>query len=540
MYSKIRARAMRGLLALLYSLATEAVDMLAVYYGQGENQQRLRSFCESQSIEYIIIGFVTQFQNTGLAPPYQATNYVYNCPYLPRDIEYCQNLGKRILISIGGGVNVENSYYLSNEEEARKAVDDIWRAFGPPDKTWGHPRPFGNAVVNGFDLDLETGASLGQDGAVYAYFAQKLRDKFANSTETFLLTAAPQCIYPDASLSQTLTNVALDFIFVQFYNNPGCHPSNFLRGNANAQRDNFERWNSIAAKNKHGNCKWFLGLLSSPSSNEYVSQVDVGAILGYIQPKSHFGGIMLWEATSASRDIGDNGLDYIDNCKRNLREGIQRVTGTILGFVSTTRPTESTPKTTTTTKTTKITITKTSTIIVTSTKINGKFQCISSSVVTAALPPGQTHLYVASNCNKWYYLNAEDSCTDITSKLDGSVSVEQLEEWNEAAREGCLNAWPDTWFCVGVSQVSSNTLPSIVSSTPPFGTVFLRPPSATQTNVASNCNLWHLVQNGENCKSLAAGAGGGVTTQDVIEWNPAVGVNCGNLWLGYYACIGSN
>ena len=149
-------------------------------------------------------------------------------------------------------------------------------------------------MVDGFDLDLETGASKGNNGAVYASFAQKLRNKFQPSGGSFLLTAAPQCIYPDATLGETLNTVSIDLIFVQFYNNPSCRPSNLVKGDADAQKDNFNKWNALAANNPNGNSKWFLGLLASTSSADYTTQTELDAILEYVQPQSNFGGIMLW------------------------------------------------------------------------------------------------------------------------------------------------------------------------------------------------------------------------------------------------------
>ncbi|KAF3222871.1 hypothetical protein TWF106_005301 [Orbilia oligospora] len=503
-----------GLITLISSWAVDAYvpTDIVVYYGQGSNQDRLREFCDSTSIQYISIGFVTKFRNTGLggvietnfgnqgfAPASPGTNYVYNCPYLQEDIPYCQTKGKKILISIGGGAP-ENSYYLTTESEAQDAADDIWSAFGPKDPNWSLPRPFGDAIVDGFDLDLETGASKGDNGAIYASFAQRLRDKFQLSSNSFLLTAAPQCIYPDATLGNTLSTVSIDLIFVQFYNNPSCRPSNLVKGDADAQKDNFNKWNSLASNNPNGNCKWFLGLLASPSSADYTSQTDLVAIRDYVQVQSNFGGIMLWEATSASRDVNEDGFDYIDRCKSNLE-------GNPLPDPTST----ASPSTTT-----------------------------MPFAVTSTAPPGETHLAIVPECNQWHFINAGDSCAKIVEESQGTVTQAQLEEWNEAARNGCSSIWANTWLCVGVDSGSgsSTTAPPSTTTASPFGTTFPEPPAQTQPGVAPDCTLWHLVKDNDNCEILAAGAGNGVTYQNIITWNPAVGQSCTNLWLNYYACIG--
>lgn len=248
---------------------------------------------------------------------------------------------------------------------------------------------------------------------MYAFFAQALRDKAAtDASKTYLFGAAPQCIYPDATIGKILTDVALDYIFVQFYNNPSCRPANLVHGDRSAQETNFQQWNTLAGSNPGGSTKWYLGLLAQPASADYTNQQDLVEILEYIQPLSNFGGIMLWEATYAANDVNANGNNYIEQVKLNL---------------------------------------------------NGTPDIITTTTTTSHTP----------------------------------------------------------------------------TSTPtPFATTFPEPPAQTQPGVNPNCNLWRLVQSGDNCEVIAQGVGNGVTAQDIIAWNPAVGAQCTNLWLSYYACVG--
>jgi chitinase len=81
------------------------------------------------------------------------------CPTMVSGIPYCQSLGKKILLSLGGQVFKENSYALTSVKDAEYMADFLWGAFGPLDSKANWPRPFDteNVVneVDGFDFDIE-------------------------------------------------------------------------------------------------------------------------------------------------------------------------------------------------------------------------------------------------------------------------------------------------------------------------------------------------------------------------------------------------
>ncbi|KAK6353295.1 hypothetical protein TWF696_005267 [Orbilia brochopaga] len=492
-----------GLVALLSSWGARAAsNNLVVYYGQGPNQERLRTLCDNANIDTIPVGFVTQFGNTGMGgvietnfgnqcgDPYPGTKFVYQCHYLQEDVAYCQSIGKKILLSIGGGAGV---YHLETAEQAQQAADDIWSAFGPVDPLWTYGRPFGDAIVDGFDLDLEQDAASAEN---YRLFALALRAKFVSAPGQFYLSAAPQCIYPDANLQPVLDGVCLDYIFVQFYNNPSCRPSNILSSDDTIrqhQSDNFGNWNALAENNPCPGTTWYLGLLAQTSSDDYTSQSELTGILGAIQSQSRFGGIMLWEATFASQLKNGEGTTYLDACKHNLQGQPDEDP-----FATPTVP----------------------------------------FAVSASVAPGETHLPVPSNCNLWHKVVTGDSCSAIVDQSQGLVTLEQLQEWNGGAAEACDGIWLGTWVCVGVSEATTTTTTSTTATATPFTTTFPEPPSETQVGVASNCNLWHRVESGDQCDSVASKVGNGVTLADILEWNPGVGSDCSALWLGYYVCVG--
>jgi chitinase len=74
---------------------------------------------------------------------------------LNADIKSCQKKGKSVLMSLGGAAG---SYGFANDKDAKAFADTLWNTFGGGDSK---TRPFGDAVLDGFDLDIEGGGPLG-------------------------------------------------------------------------------------------------------------------------------------------------------------------------------------------------------------------------------------------------------------------------------------------------------------------------------------------------------------------------------------------
>jgi LysM repeat protein len=54
--------------------------------------------------------------------------------------------------------------------------------------------------------------------------------------------------------------------------------------------------------------------------------------------------------------------------------------------------------------------------------------------------------------------------------------------------------------------------------------------------MVSDCNDFYYVEVGDSCASIAAV--NGITTAQLLEWNPTVGSNCAGLWADAYVCVG--
>lgn len=72
------------------------------------------------------------------------------------DIKTCQAAGKTILLSIGGATYSEGGF--TSTTAATAGAQLIWETFGP-DSNSSALRPFGDAVVDGFDFDFEATVS---------------------------------------------------------------------------------------------------------------------------------------------------------------------------------------------------------------------------------------------------------------------------------------------------------------------------------------------------------------------------------------------
>lgn len=158
-------------------------------------------------------------------------------------------------------------------------------------------RPFGSAVVDGFDLDFE--ATI--DNSVF--FANRLRTlmdaDWVQSGKDWLLTAAPQCPYPDQNNQEMLNgNVYFDAIWIQFYNNK-CGLQVFEDGVGNFNFGVWDTWAKTVSRNR--SVKLLLGIPASPTAavSGYLSAPELGRIIQFCQQFSAFGGVMMWDASQA-------------------------------------------------------------------------------------------------------------------------------------------------------------------------------------------------------------------------------------------------
>ncbi|RCI02166.1 Chitinase 1 [Rhizopus stolonifer] len=302
------------LIAFSSAFDNQCNDNLVDYWGQNSYgaangndpsgwQQPLRFYCEDDAVDVLPIAFLTTFFGVGGEPQINLANYcnsadnatfpgsnLANCQNISPDIKYCQSKGKLITLSLGGATG---GVGFQSDAQASAFADTLWNLFfGGNSNT----RPFGDAVLDGVDLDIEGGGPNH-----YVTFLKKLDSYFSASDKKYYVTAAPQCVYPDANLQLTLNNYPFDAVYVQFYNNP-CGLQNFNSPN----QWNFGIWDIWARTiSPNPNVKVLIGAPASTSAagGGYVpadTLIDIARKTRDRFPS--FGGVMLWDASQAYKN----------------------------------------------------------------------------------------------------------------------------------------------------------------------------------------------------------------------------------------------
>lgn len=205
------------------------------------------------------------------------------------------------MLSIGGATYTEGGF--SSEDAAVTAANNVWASFGPSNSN--APRPFGTAAVDGFDFDFETTVS---NMPAFGNQLRSLMDQDAASTgKSWLLTAAPQCPYPDVADGPMLAGaVSFDAIWVQFYNNY-CGVQSFTSGTDTQNNFNFDTWDNWAkTESKNPDVKVFIGIPGAPSAagSGYVTAAALAPIVSYAKNYSSFGGVMMWDMSQVYANVG--------------------------------------------------------------------------------------------------------------------------------------------------------------------------------------------------------------------------------------------
>ncbi|KAJ2797233.1 Chitinase 2 [Coemansia helicoidea] len=181
------------------------------------------------------------------------------------------------------------AYGFSSEADGEAFADTTWNMFFKGNAT---QRPFDDAVLDGVDLDIEGGSSIG-----YTAFINQLRSHYkSDRSKTYYIAAAPQCPFPDAYLGPTLDSAWFDMVFVQFYNN-------YCGLNAYPRWFNFEDWDNWAkTKSANKDVKIFIGAPGSPTaaSSGYADGAALRTVYDSVRSKyTSLGGVMTWDVSQA-------------------------------------------------------------------------------------------------------------------------------------------------------------------------------------------------------------------------------------------------
>ncbi|KAK0387702.1 hypothetical protein NLU13_3947 [Sarocladium strictum] len=413
--------AMAGALAGLLGTAqagynANANNNIAIYwgqnsYGQGSGplaQQRLASYCANTNINIIPIAFMngitppmTNFANAGdSCTAFAGNSWLLDCPQIEADIKTCQSqYGKTILISLGGATYTQGGW--SSTSAAQAAARQVWDMFGPVSASSSVQRPFGSAVVDGFDFDFEATTNN------VAAFGQALRSLIDSRSvsKPIYLTAAPQCVYPDAANGPALQGVvAFDFIMIQFYNN-WCGTSNFQEGSSTQYAFNFDVWDNWAKTvSANPNVKLLLGIpANTGAGGGYTSGSKLKAVINWSKQYSSFGGVMMWDMSQLYANTG-----FLDEVVSDLGG-------------SPPPP----PTTTTTIRTTSSSVPRTTSSSGQRTTTSSSFRTSTTSRRTSSAAPGTTTSTTTTR-----------KTTSTTTTANPAPTNSLVNEWGQCGGEG--------------------------------------------------------------------------------------------------------
>lgn len=139
--------------------------------------------------------------------------------------------------------------------------------------------------------------------------ASRLREHFSTAGKDYYLSAAPQCVIPDANVGELIKNVPMDMIFIQFYNTPYCSARAFFDGGAFSYND----WAAAISGSPSRDAKLYVGLPSDVSGSgtpsHYLHGNEVEQITAAHANDAHFGGIMILEAGRSQKN-SEHGKPY--------------------------------------------------------------------------------------------------------------------------------------------------------------------------------------------------------------------------------------
>jgi len=241
----------------------------------------------------------------------KSSHLLSDCSTIVQDIPKCQAMGTKVLLSIGGVWSSSGSdYTVSTTQKGEAFATFLWNAFGPYKTSWTGPRPFGHSSVDGFDFDVEKKFA---DQTPWIAMINKLRSYFGTSGK-YVIAGAPQCSLADAyfQMKAMIVGAQFDILWVQFYNNPSCDG---LNGGFN-----FDAWAKFLVGTRSAHASLYIGLPGSTAAagSGYLSTTNLQKLLKTYASRPSFGGVMLWDASLAEKNVDAQGRTYVQIVKSIL------------------------------------------------------------------------------------------------------------------------------------------------------------------------------------------------------------------------------
>ncbi|PSK53207.1 hypothetical protein B9Z65_3407 [Elsinoe australis] len=179
--------------------------------------------------------------------------------------------------------------------------------------------------------------------------------------------------------------------------------------------------------------------------------------------------------------------------------------------------------------------------------IGAQLNCITQNITRY----GKVEAGTVADCSCWTIVRGSSSmsytCKDLTS--DFQLALSDLLAWNTWLGTSCetglyadMQANDSRAVCVRASGGTttaapgpSTSLPGAPSTAPPETSPTTPPPGPSQPDTVAGCQKYHLISEGQGCQTMTDLYG--VPFSQLLQWNPSIGSNCENLWLGYAYCV---
>jgi len=145
--------------------------------------------------------------------------------------------------------------------------------------------------------------------------------------------------------------------------------------------------------------------------------------------------------------------------------------------------------------------------------------------------PLPTQPGMVDNCDRFYFVETDDSCADIASWH--GISLNQFTTWNpNVGGASCSGLWANVYVCVRVIGATPTTTRPTTTTTAGNG---ISTPVPTQPGMVSNCDRFYFVEVDDSCADIASRHS--ITLAQFITWNNVGGSSCSGLWANVWVCV---
>ncbi|KAI0203160.1 hypothetical protein F4808DRAFT_449427 [Astrocystis sublimbata] len=139
------------------------------------------------------------------------------------------------------------------------------------------------------------------------------------------------------------------------------------------------------------------------------------------------------------------------------------------------------------------------------------------------------------DCTQFADAYPDWTCDDILANY--ALTIAQFYEYNPIVGKDCGNLWPSYAYCIRAPDYVRPDATGTTTTKAPTTTPTAGPPGPTHSGQPTNCNRWHVVEDGDGCDTIEAEYD--ITPDQFFAWNPAVSKDClTNFWLGSAYCVG--